>query len=348
MAISEFQLALIGAGATAVGMVWGYNVWQEYRYRKTAQRIFGGQQHDALLAEDAAAPEDAAAAPERIEPLISLPESEPGVSAPVVSSDGWLDEVIEVGFQLPSERESFMAAWRERSAAFHKRIRWIARDHDNSEWIELPDNDHAACVTLQLADRQGAIEKDELAAFLDLTATFSHEQDIPALDELLAHARALDETCADVDIQIAIHVVSLSGREFACSKLRGLLEAAGLQLAPDGLFVLTDEAGQRLITVSDSGAIPFDAEKMKTSSTPDVTFWLDVPRVGEGGNVFDLMVATARQLAAALEGALVDDRRSPLTDPVLADIRAKVIELQAQMAAHGIPAGGSRAQRLFA
>ena len=49
MAISELQIALIGAGAAAVAGVWGYNVWQDRQHRKTADRIFKGGQGDALL-----------------------------------------------------------------------------------------------------------------------------------------------------------------------------------------------------------------------------------------------------------------------------------------------------------
>ena len=169
----------------------------------------------------------------------------------------------------------------------------------------------------------------------------------PALEEVVAHARAIDDLCASVDIQIAIHIVSRSGQAFAGSKLRGMLEAAGLQLAADGSFYMHDAEGRRLLSVCNSGAVPFDMEQMRTGTISDVTFWLDVPRVSNGGHVFDTMVATARQLAEALEGVLVDDQRNPLADNVLSGIRAKVIELQTQMSAHGITAGGRRALRLF-
>ena len=56
MAISELQIALIGAGVAAVGIVWGYNVWQDRQHRKTAARIFKGGQDDALLGAEGAAP----------------------------------------------------------------------------------------------------------------------------------------------------------------------------------------------------------------------------------------------------------------------------------------------------
>jgi hypothetical protein len=52
MALSELQLALIGAGAAGVLLVWGYNVWQDRKHRRTAERIFNGGAGDAM---DAAA-----------------------------------------------------------------------------------------------------------------------------------------------------------------------------------------------------------------------------------------------------------------------------------------------------
>ena len=231
-------------------------------------------------------------------------------------------------------------------------MRFIRRDAVQGEWVDLllpgDESMRADYVAIQLADRQGSIGKAELDGFCTTIASLANESGAPSVEEVFAQARNLDDSCATVDIQIAIHVVSLTGREFPGTKLKGLLEAAGLQLAADGLFYLLDTAGQRLVSVSNSGAVPFDVEQMRTGTTPDVTFWLDVPRVAEGGRVFDLMVATARQLAGALDGVLVDDQHKPLADDMLSGIRAKVIELQAQMAAQGIPAGGRRALRLFA
>ena len=88
MAISELQIALIGAGAVAVGMVWGYNAWQDRKHRKAADRIFQGGQGDALLnGQQAATPvapspaDDVRREPgERLEPRIAEQESD---------SQGW-------------------------------------------------------------------------------------------------------------------------------------------------------------------------------------------------------------------------------------------------------------------
>ncbi len=396
MVISEFQLALIGAGTAAVMGVWAYNSWQERRQRKAAEIIFRGTQQDVLVeelpTEDAAVETPALVrAPEvhanectdsRIEPVFTLPQGErigetvtadetqsaaapvaplappsPAALMPDAPGEEFIDSMIEIGFALPPEPSVavLQAAWREVNIDCRKRIRWIGRDTNNGKWVEVDDlwastTDHAN-VNIQLADRQGAIDRDELSAFCHAAAAIAtlhgRQLDIPALDEIIAHARSIDDFCASVDIQIAIHIVGRTGQAFAGTKLRGLLEVSGLQLAADGLFYQLDEEGGRRFSVCNSGAVPFDLEQMRTGTIPDITFWLDVPRVSNGGAVFDTMLATARQLADALDGVLVDDQRNPLADNMLATIRAKVVELQAQMATRGIPAGGRRALRLF-
>ncbi len=390
MAVSELQLALIGAGGVAVVGVWVYNRWQEYRHSKVAKAIFASEQEDVLTREPAVTGQaiDTSKPAARLEPVFSLPQDEiseefaakefdddptvdeQGVSAVTADaaalvasvSDELIDSMIEVSFALPSTEsaETLRLGWKRGApAGFSKRVRWVACESSTGQWVELADNLEAAGyrahVAIQLADRQGAISDDELNTFYRTAISLAEQfgggtgvSALPAASEVLAHAHAIDDLCASVDIQIAIHIVSRTGQAFAGTKLRGMLEGSGLQLAPDGLFYLLDGEGRRLMSVCNSGAVPFDVEKMRTETVPDITFWLDVPRVEDGARVFDTMVATARQLAEALDGILVDDQRNPLADNVLATIRAKVAELQVRMAAQGIPAGGRRALRLFA
>ena len=78
-----------------------------------------------------------------------------------------------------------------------------------------------------------------------------------------------------------------------------------------------------------------------------LTLSLDVPRVTDGKFAFDRMLATARQLAGALGGVLVDAQRAPLADAMIDAMRAKTGELQARMTEAGIVPGSVRALRLF-
>ena len=271
--------------------------------------------------------------------------------------DSLSDPVIEVGitvaFPQPRTLDKFWGPLLTLPARAATHLRCIGCQQ--GQWKEIVGQDDQVYeevqLLLQLADRQGAITEAELVPFIQAVEAAAGlaggTMAAPSVPEVLTHARSLDEFCASVDIQMAVHVVSRSGGEFAGSKLRALMEASGFKLRPDGLFHLADDAGNTLLSLSNFGAAPFVAEELRTLTTHGVTFWLDVPRVNRGPFVFDKLVTIARQLADAIDGVLVDDQRRPLADNVLASIRAKIDEIQQSMARYQLPAGGRRALRLF-
>ena len=59
------------------------------------------------------------------------------------------------------------------------------------------------------------------------------------------------------------------------------------------------------------------------------------------------MVSCARSLAIRLGGKVVDDTNHPLSEAALSDIAEQVSAFYAAMASAEIPAGSSRAMRLF-
>ena len=89
----------------------------------------------------------------------------------------------------------------------------------------------------------------------------------------------------------------------------------------------------------------FVAEEMRTLTTQGVTLMLDVPRVADGVRVFERMMAFAQQLAESLNGAVVDDNRSPFGEKAVGLIRAQIEQFQGQMDESGIAPGSPLAQR---
>jgi FtsZ-interacting cell division protein ZipA len=63
--------------------------------------------------------------------------------------------------------------------------------------------------------------------------------------------------------------------------------------------------------------------------------------------VFDRMIDAGTRLASALNGTLVDDNDTPVTEPGLEQIRVQLRGIYAAMEAKGIPAGSRVALRLF-
>lgn len=380
MAISELQIALIGAGAVGVAMVWGYNVWQDRQHRKTAERIFNGELGDAL---PVAAPEmQRAVDDERREPHLDAgpdavpqgdddpcptaavdPEADEAQASSASASvpplpDESADEIADCVLRLTASEAiaapvvlAMQNAW---AGELGKALHWLARNDDET-WRQLDARDAGRyrdwAIALQLVDRRGAVSAGELTSFFEGAQQIAQHMgaalELPALDETLLHAASLDEFCAGVDIQFVLHVVEATGGVFAGTKLRGVAEAAGLALEADGVFRARDEAGGELFTVANLGNEPLAADTLAALSTHGLTLSLDVPRVADGVAAFGRMLATARQLTTALGGVLVDAQRAPLSQAMIDAIGAKTAELQQTMRDAGIEPGSVRALRLF-
>ena len=386
MAISELQLALIGAGVAGVAMVWGYNIWQDRQHRKSADRIFKGGHGDALLPQEkwpgtsAGIQDDARQEPhfgdegrdpaepygaeDAAESLAADAVQEPQGSElapvfPVECADAVADCVLHLVAAEPVPAPAVWAIQKAWAGELSKPVHWLAKRTAagtvNAAWQPVDAHDSGRysewAVAIQLADRRGPISDGELARFFDgvqqLAQQTSAALELPSRGETVLRAAKLDEFCAAVDIQFVLHVVEASGGVFAGTKLRGVAEAAGLALEADGVFRARDAEGGELFTVANLGAERLEADSIKSLATHGLTFSLDVPRVTDGTLAFDRMLATAQQLSAALGGVLVDAQRAPLADAMVDAIRAKTVELQQRMREADIVPGSPRALRLF-
>ena len=239
-------------------------------------------------------------------------------------------------------------------ARIRKPVHWLGFNETTREWDVIVDDGQSAYrrirVGLQLVDRQGPASDGELSVFAvamqDLAEEMMAIASLPARPAALQMAAELDAFCASVDIQIGINVIS-QGQVFPGTKLRALAEAAGMTIDAGQRFVRRDEDGNVLYLLLNQEASGFSPESMKTMTTHGLTFLLDVPRVAHGERVFNQMVELARRFADVLRGSLVDDNRRPLSEGALEPIRKQVAQFQSTMAAHGLPAGGSLARRLF-
>jgi hypothetical protein len=368
MPISDLQIGLIALGATGVIGVFAYNKWQERKHRAHADRVFR-QDHPDVLIEPPGGPaaptptavrQDTDEAPvERIEPVIGdAPAEEPTVAddahAMLPEIDPRIDCIVRFEAAEPVAGNEFWSAQRHAFELIDKPIRWFALEAPHAAWREL--DAHSAgrfqqfCCALQIADRRGPLSGGEMVSFFEglqmLGDRFLAVVDYPQRETVLSDANAVDAFCAGVDAQIAVHVVA-SQSPFAGTKLRGIVEAAGLQLRGDGQFHAEDGEGRTLFTIGNLEAALFAAEELANLQTHGVTLTVDVPRVAQGVNAFDRMIALALRLAQSLGGEIVDDNRAKLSEPALLKIRQTVEQFQEQMVQQGVPAGSATALRLF-
>lgn len=273
-----------------------------------------------------------------------------GVPAILVSSA--IDFVARLELIDVVAGERLLDGQRELLARIEKPIGWAGFNDRLGQWETVTPAGmyRRVRVGLLLADRRGPLGEADLLTFIGamqaLAGDLAAALDLPAMEPALNAAIALDQFCANVDIQIGLNLIG-QGQVFPGTKIRALAEAAGMVLDDSGRFARCDDDGNVLYTLANQESAGFSAETMRTLVTHGLCFSLDVPRVAHGDRVFAQMLDVARRMADTLHGVLVDDNRRPLTEAMLDPFRRQIGEYQSQLAARGMAAGGPLALRLF-
>ena len=311
--MSDLQIGLLAAGGLVVAGIVSYNALQERRARRAAERAFGSSHADALLDEGAV---------HRREPgFEGALRRDAALDAPAVP-DARLDYVIELTLRQLMSAAAVSAQWAPFEHRFAGRA-LLAASPDRAAWRPLAAAGSCAAVrvALQLASRSGPAGEAELIEFRaaadTLAAGIGATVQAPEVKHAVEAARALDQLCADSDIQVVLHVVPQPGGAFdaqAAAAAAGAQESFALSQREDGAISLS----------------------------------LDVPRTADVRRSYDAMVVRARDLCVSLGGMVVDDNGRVLDERALASIGEQLDVVRDMLAASGIEPGGPAALRLFA
>jgi hypothetical protein len=370
--VSDLQLGLLGIGVIVVVAVIAYNKWQEIKLRRRAEAAFASGHRDVLFGERAEAVEGARAtavwtpsgavdATDRVEHTLGdagkvATAAHPDEASPPAAAE--LDAAVDYIVELDCARPIAAADLADHAGsvgyeALADSVRWEGREETHGEWYPI---DPAARyrhirVGLQLASRSGAVSERDLASFSravqDIARTLDAQAELPDLAAALARAQALDRFCADVDVLIGLSVIGSESHTFSGTKIRALAESAGLAIGRDGRFHRVGEDGIEQFALANLEPMPFHAETVRTLQTRGVTALFDVPRVPPSDAAFRRFLDFAHELEQSLGGVLVDDNRKPIGQVALEAIARQLDRIHATMDAHGIPAGGPLARRLF-
>jgi len=352
--MSELQVGLLGVGAVVVAAVFLYNKWQERRYGRQAEAGFASRHEDVLMRAGGAG-QGTLPTPsqsDRIEPVLVAFEGEgedAAASGPTLSE--FLDFIVPI--EAPTEVSGAalidaMAAALERCS---KAISLEGFDETASSWEPLdPDRSYSRLRWgMQLVDRQGAADAEELAAFGAVVekaaASVGALASVPDPASAWAEATELDRFCGEIDIRVAVHIVSVAA-PFSGTQIAGVAKAAGFRLdEPDGKFRLRDDAGRVVCALANFEQTPLTPDGLNALSTRGVTLELDVPRTPHGA--FSRFRDSAHMFARELKARIVDDNREPVGPAAFDAIGAQLQAVHRSMEARGIAPGGALALRLF-
>ncbi len=165
------------------------------------------------------------------------------------------------------------------------------------------------------------------------------EAEVPDMTDVMKRARGLQQLVSQFDAKLSVNIQS-NGAPWDISTLLAALERQGFDLRPDGRLVMPDGDGGILFSLSTN-------ETLAAETSSRLTLLLDVPCVAPQRAAYDAMISFARLLGARLGGAVVDDSNQALSDEALKQIAGQVADFCRDMEAAGVPAGSTRALRLF-
>ena len=374
--MTDLQMSLIGASTVFVVGVFGYNKWQEHKAKKSVERAFSSE-HDDVLMQPGEVRDSARAEPsfdlgvtgkgggsEAAEPVFAAPYdtapvelaatagSTPGATAASTPAaelanslvDPLIDCLIPLALEIAVRGDKILPVLHTLRHVGNKPIHYIGL-HVNGDWEPIV---HGGVYTklqagVQMASRTTALNELEYSELVTRLRAMSDEigaePEIPDMIEVMGEARTLHRFVAGHDAQLGVNLLS-NGAPWSITTLIGALEKQGFDVRPDGRYIMPDGEGGQLFTLSTNVTLGAD-------TTSRLTLLLDVPCVAPARDGFGAMVDCAKGLVGRLDAIIVDDSNQPLMDEALNEINAQVLAFYQEMEAADIPAGSTRAMRLF-
>jgi FtsZ-interacting cell division protein ZipA len=325
--VSELQTGLLIIGAVVVAGVLVYNRIQERGARRDADKAFRSGHPDVLLGDAPAAAPASSAAAEPPRAVARTPEP-----APAAEPDAAIDYIVSFTTEQPGAQ-----------ATVHEHWAAIARRHAPRALLAPAAGGRAWRAGLQLVSRDGAVGEADLIEFRSavetLAAACGASVAAPEMRAAMEAARALDDFCAESDIQVVVHV---QGGPFPGAQVAGAAETAGLRPESGGRYALRDGEQRLLYTLAARDGSPLPA-----SAPEALSLALDVARAPDTRRTFESMARLAHQLAGSLGGSIVDDNGRALDERAVAAIAQQLDAVAAKLSARGIPPGSPAALRLF-
>ena len=128
---------------------------------------------------------------------------------------------------------------------------------------------------------------------------------------------------------IVLNVVAPNASPFPGPALLSTLEALGLTFGDMNIFHFKKNGVPQFSVVNMVKPGTFNMTDIERFTTPGLSLFVQLPNDhGSAMTAYNHMLDTAHQIAAQLEGAVLDERRSVLTTSAVDHVREKIVEYE--------------------
>ena len=258
-------------------------------------------------------------------------------------------------------RETVLAIYREGAMDLTKPHSIHGLKEPERVWCNLEDEAEDSrfadlVVTVQLADRAGAISEREMNRFSALVSKLSEGTGrefrfMTTVDNAFAQADAIAEFIDYFDSIFVVNITPQGANRFQGTAIDRTAPRMGLERDTNRYYSRFKSVGKGRVTLysladlSETGR--FDFDNMNFFSARGLIFFTKPAVNRSPGAVFAEMVDTAKAFASRIQGVVNSPNHDDLSQDDVETIRASIEQVAAEMERLGIPAGGDQATRLF-
>ena len=271
------------------------------------------------------------------------------------------DLVARIKNPDPVEQQQLLSIFRKHDFKFHRKVHIYGLNQLTDMWrdieFELPSARFLELgISIQLADRDGAMSQKELHDFQQMVLEFTNAFDAPFefsmdIDDALKQSLALDQIGRRYDSMAVLNVVPKTKTGFRMADIESCARDLMMSTDKNGIFMKT--SGQknnitvhfRLACTDDTGQ--FGISSGSSKSVHDLVVYMNVPATKDPELVFQEMVKDANSLATWLEGKVVDRHGRHMTQRSYSTLMQQVSDIAFSMQQDGFTPGDAVAKKLF-
>ena len=271
------------------------------------------------------------------------------------------DLVAKIKNPLPIEQNELLTLFRLHDYKFKRKVQLFGLNQLTENWrdieYELPSARFVELgLSIQLADRDGAMNEKELHDFQQMVLEFAEKFDAPfefsmPIDDAYEQAQALDVIGRRYDSMAVLNIVSKTQDGFRAADLGSCARDLLMSCDKKGIYLKT--IGQKdNISVLYRLAITDGAGKLLppdviTGVSHDLVMYMNVPATKDPQAVFQEMIKDANSLATWLEGKVVDRNRHTMTDQSYSVLMQQIVDITESMKKDGLSPGDTVSKILF-
>jgi hypothetical protein len=261
----------------------------------------------------------------------------------------------------PIEQQGLLSLFRKHDFKFHRKVHIYGLNQLTDMWrdieFELPSARFTELgVSIQLADREGAMSQKELHDFQQMVLEFTNSYDAPFefsmdIDEALKQALALDQIGRRYDSMAVLNVVPKSKAGFRMADIESCARDLMMSTDKNGIFMKTLGTKNNISVLfrlaCTDGSGQFGISSGTATPVHDLVVYMSVPSTKDPEMVFQEMVKDANSLATWLEGKVVDRNGRVMTQRSYSMLMQQVSDIAFSMQQDGFTPGDAVAKKIF-